>query len=384
VLEELTLEGAPGPFSIDSLTEDYRTSLTIRLKQFKQIFVTQHVLRMKWQPKGWFRKGYVQKVHKEMIATRALFPMEYTKAVRQKARWIIGIVFQEWEHSRWPTEWRVRYSLSHDRKAFMTHFINGFGYFVFGFWAIYSLLTLTNPTYPSLQEQFNMHAWVWWIVSAVTFIMIERMIQRMIAVRRIYSWWPALLSIPRTFYGNLLNLHAVLRAYSVYFNINAPKQTQSKGPIWDKTDHHFPGSHVLTPYRRRLGDLLIESGEVTSEQLHQAILEQQKTGERLGQVLCRLNVMTQSALSQWLAKQYDLNCFPQSRVSEALVRSESLLPKKTWRWLINYNVKPLVVDSDAKKMILGIDDPTNELLIEKVMTYLAPYSAVFTLIDPEN
>ena len=88
------------PFSTDSLTEDYRTSLAIRIRGLKQIFVTETIVRMKWRPRGFFRKGYVQKPTREYIATRALFPLEYTKAVRQKARWIIGIVFQEWQHTK--------------------------------------------------------------------------------------------------------------------------------------------------------------------------------------------------------------------------------------------------------------------------------------------
>lgn len=389
VIDLIKVDDIKGPFSTDSLTEDYRTSLTIRLRKFKQIFVTQHVLRMQWKPRGLFRTGYVQKVHKEMIATRALFPMEYTKAVRQKSRWIIGIVFQEWEYSRWPKEWRVRYSLSHDRKAFITHFINGFGYVVFLFWSLYTLFTRIDPSYPSLQEQFNMHPWIWWIVITVTILMVERMLQRMIAVRRIYSWWPALLSIPRTFYGNVLNLHAVLRAYRIYFTNISPGQAQSKSsvsktPVWDKTDHHFPGSHVLTPYRRRLGDLLLESGEITEAQLNAAIIQQQKTGERLGQVLCRMKVMSQQNLTHWLGKQYGIECFPKSQVLDATQKYAPILPKKTIKWLDAYGVRPLLVDKVGSKMQLGIEDPTNELLIEKVMAYLVPYHVQFMLIDSES
>jgi adsorption protein B len=384
VIDIIKVEGAVGPFSTDSLTEDYRTSLMIRLRNFKQIFVTQHVLRMQWKPRGLLRKGYVQQVHKEMIATRAMFPTEYKKAVRQKARWIIGIVFQEWEHSPWPKEWRVRYSLSHDRKAFMTHFINGFGYLVFLFWLLYSLFTRIDPSYPSLQEQFNMHPWIWWIVVSVTSIMIERMIQRMIAVRRIYSWLPAILSIPRTFYGNVLNMHSVLRAYRVYFTDISLKKTQEKSPTWDKTEHYFPGSHVLTPFRRRLGDLLLESGEITHEQLNKAILEQQKTGDRIGQVLCKMQVMTKKSLTEWLAKQYNIGLFPKSMLDDVMQEYEPVLPKKTAKWLKKYGLTPLFVDSRAFKIKLGIEDPTNELLIEKVLAYIVPYHVQFLLIDHES
>ena len=46
------------------------------------------------------------------------------------------------------------------------------------------------------------------------------------------------------------------------------------------------------------------------------------------------------------------------------------------------SVKLLFVDKGTLKMKLGIEDPTNELLIEKVMTYMAPYTVEFMLIDP--
>lgn len=367
------------PFSIDSLTEDYRTSLGIRIHQLKQIFVSETVIRMKWQPRGFFRKGYVQKPVREYIATRALFPLEYTKAVRQKARWIIGIVFQEWKHTQWPKEWAIKFTLAHDRKSFITHFINGFGYFVFLFWLIYSLLTYANPEYPSLQEQLNLHPWVWWLVVIVTLIMIERLLQRMIAIRRVYGWIPALLSIPRAFYGNLLNLHALIRAYRVYYA--APQSnTSSKQPVWDKTDHHFPGSHILTPYRRKLGDLLLKDKRITQSQLDAAIRQQQATGKRLGEVLCQLNLITRRELLQLLSEQYKLDLIPKHSL-ELYSPDDLPLSDKLIHWLKMNNAKVVSFDKATNTLSLGIDDPTNELLIEKIINRVYPYKVHFMLID---
>lgn len=222
------------PFSVDSLTEDYRTSLMIRMLGLKQIFVTQTIEHMQWKKRGIFRRRYVLKKEKEFVATRALFPTEYKKAVRQKARWIIGIVFQEWLHAKWPKSWRVRFTLFHDRKSFITHFISGFGYFVLLFWLLYTVLTYDHPQYPSLQEQFNFHPEAWWLIVTVTLLMVQRMIQRFIAVTRIYGLTPALLSIPRVFYGNLLNLHALIRAYKVYFTTSKKKSPLPSSPTGTK------------------------------------------------------------------------------------------------------------------------------------------------------
>jgi adsorption protein B len=367
------------PFATNSLTEDYRTSLAIRIHKLKQVFVSQYIIKIKWQPRSFFRKGYIQKPTKEYIATRALFPMEYTKAVRQKARWIIGIVFQEWQQTQWPNEWIIKFTLAHDRKSFFTHFINGFGYFVFLFWIIYSLLTYTRPEYPSLQEQFNLHPHVWWLIITVTFIMFERMLQRMIAVKRVYGWIPALLSIPRTFYGNVLNLHALIRAYNVYFN--TPKtQEPGKQPVWDKTDHHFPGSHILTPYKLKIGDLLLRNKLISEEELEKAILEQQKTGERLGGTLCRLKLISRQKLLQLLAEQYHLSLVPKSKVQA--INNEDI-PNKIRRVLTYPGVTLVAVHPKKNRLTVGIEDPTNELLIERIINNALPYKTDFVLINPE-
>ena len=235
------------PFSTDSLTEDYRTSLALRIHRLKQVFVTQYIIRMQWK-KRWFSRGYVQKPVKERVAIRALFPLDYKKAVRQKARWIMGIVFQEWRDGQWPAEWRVRYSLMHDRKSFITHFINGFGYIVFIYWVLYSWMSYGNPEYPILQERFDMQPWVWWLIVISSLLMCERLLQRTIATYRIYGIKPACFVIPRAFYGNILNLHALIRAYRVYFT-RTKNKTINNQPVWDKTEHFFPGTHVLVSYR---------------------------------------------------------------------------------------------------------------------------------------
>ena len=368
------------PFSIDSLTEDYRTSLALRMHNLKQIFLLETIVRMKWCPRGFFRKGYVQKPVREYIATRAMFPTEYKKAVRQKARWIIGIVFQEWKNTQWPKEWQIKFTLGHDRKSFITHFINGFGYFVFLYWLLYSLFTFTNPEYPSLQEQLNLHPWVWWLIIAVTLIMLERMLQRMIALKRVYGWIPAFLSIPRAFYGNLLNMHSLIRAYQVYHS--TPKSdASSKQPAWDKTDHQFPGSHILAPYRQKIGDLLLKNKRITREELDKAVLVQQKTGGRLGQALCQLNLISKHELLQLLSEQYKLDFFPQSELVKN--RAQLRIPNYLAHWLIEHHAEAVSLDKANHVLTIGIEDPTNELLIEKIINHIRPYSARFVLVDPD-
>jgi hypothetical protein len=52
--------------------------------------------------------------------------------------------------------------------------------------------------------------------------------------------------------------------------------------------------------RQMLGSLLIEAGQITPEQLEQAIGEQRKTGEKLGEVLVRLGLLSERQLNSVL------------------------------------------------------------------------------------
>ena len=68
-----------GPFSVESLTEDYELGLRI------------HALG------GRSRFMRVRGEDGSLIATRALFPSRLDEAVRQKARWVHGIALQGWD-----------------------------------------------------------------------------------------------------------------------------------------------------------------------------------------------------------------------------------------------------------------------------------------------
>jgi adsorption protein B len=365
------------PFCTDSLTEDYRTSLAIRVQKLKQIFVTQYITRMRWKRRFIFFGAYVQKPVKEIVAVRALFPKTYKKAIRQKARWIIGIVFQEWRDGVWPKEWRIRYTLAHDRKSFITHFINGLGYLMFIFWVVYSVYTYAYPEYPVIQELFSLYPFAWSVVVVASSLMCERLIQRTIATYRIYGLLPACFVAPRALYGNILNLHALIRAYRIYFR-NAKSNEAHKIPVWDKTEHSFPGTHVLVPYRKRLGDLLLEAQVITKERLQQAIVEQEKTSEQLGKILCRMKLISESELREFIAKQYGLSIYSLSEHHNAQTQCLPLMQKRIGKWLAKHGVVPVAVRDN--RVTLAIVDPTNEHLLRKIISKLKRYQVQFMLV----
>lgn len=83
MLNRLVPDGDFGPFSVESLTEDYELGMRIRGAGGKAAFV---------RARG--DDG-------RLVATRAWFPADMSAAVRQKARWMHGIAFQAWDRLGW-------------------------------------------------------------------------------------------------------------------------------------------------------------------------------------------------------------------------------------------------------------------------------------------
>lgn len=380
-IESLAKDNNGSPFTVTSLTEDYRTALLLRLKNFKEVFVLQFIKRKKWR-KRWFLFGkYIKVKYKEPIATRALFPFEYSKAVRQKARWIMGISFQEWSQSGWVGNLSTRYVLFHDRKAVFTHLINIMGYGLFWFWLAYYFLTKDSPYYPSLQEQLDLAPWVWYLVLLSSFLMIERFIQRIVAIYRIYGVIPALLTLPRVFYGNFINLHALLRAYRLYFT--TPKQ-ERKSAVWEKTEHHFPGSHILIPYKKRLGDVLVENKFSSKFEIEKALDEHRQTGEFIGTILIQNKIISSSQLSYALSVQYALPLASKSALKILRWREMKGISWYNYHWLMYYGVYPVKYSREQRQVIIAIADPSNEKKIQQISKHLKPNQVDFILYDASN
>ncbi len=361
------------PFTADTLTEDYHTALLLHLYNMKSVFVTQ-VVKKTTHKKRWIFWGKpITKKVTQHIASRALFPTDYSSAVRQKARWITGIVFQEWELSGWPGNFITRYTLFHDRKALVNHYINGLAYLVTLFWIFYSTWVIARPQYPTLQEFFNQYQWAWYLILVCTFIMFERLAQRFIACYRVYGLLPALLSIPRAIYGNIINLHAVTRAYrSFFFHLKTKKKR-----AWDKTDHTFPGSSQLMVYNNKLGELLIKKQFITNEQLKAAINQQLQTGERLGETLIKNQYIKPEQLAHILAEQYHMQMLDKQQVVPLTREALPLIRKKNYHSLLKYDVIPIKLENNI--LTLAIQDPSDMVTKEKAIELVLPYQVQFVL-----
>ena len=57
--------------------------------------------------------------------------------------------------------------------------------------------------------------------------------------------------------------------------------------------------------RRRLGDIFVERGLITGEQLGEALDQQRKTGDKLGEILVELGFITRVGLAGVISEQWD-------------------------------------------------------------------------------
>ncbi|MCU1624016.1 MAG: type secretion system protein GspE [Frankiales bacterium] len=110
---------------------------------------------------------------------------------------------------------------------------------------------------------------------------------------------------------------------------------------------------------KQLGDILLEDGLVTHEQLADAVEEQQKLGRSLGRVLVDLGILTESQLVAALATQIgmkfvDLTEFPVDgsavgKISDVVARRHTALP-------IGYEDGKLVVAMADPANVFALDD----------------------------
>jgi type IV pilus assembly protein PilB len=107
------------------------------------------------------------------------------------------------------------------------------------------------------------------------------------------------------------------------------------------------------PNRRRLGDLLIEAGLLSDEQLKIALNEQRKWGGRLGRTVLEMGFVTESAMAQVLAQQLQL---PSIDLDSTPVNTAA----PTWLRLDlceRYGVFP--VEQTGRNITVATSDPTN-------------------------
>jgi len=115
---------------------------------------------------------------------------------------------------------------------------------------------------------------------------------------------------------------------------------------------------LATQNRQRLGDLLVQTGIITNDQLTEALEEQKRSGERLGNVLVRKGYLTEQRLIEVLEFQLGI---PHVVIAKRHISPDvvALVPETLAR---KYRIFP--VERNGDRLVLGMVDPTDILAID--------------------
>ncbi|MDW1976846.1 GspE/PulE family protein [Vibrio sp. Vb1980] len=123
--------------------------------------------------------------------------------------------------------------------------------------------------------------------------------------------------------------------------------------------------------RKRLGDLLVEEGIVSEEQIQQALNAQRITGQKLGDALIDLGFITEKQMLDFLSQQLGL---PLIDLGRAPVDAEAvqILPEVHARRL-----RAMVVARNGDTLRVAMSDPADLFIQESLMNLLGQYNLEF-------
>jgi bacteriophage N4 adsorption protein B len=350
-------------FDVQSLTEDYDIGFRLKAFGLTEVFVRFPVQDHNPVPtrRAMSQAGINQR-EASVISVREYFPDSLTYAVRQKSRWIIGIVYQGFKTHSWSDSGIINYFLWRDRKGVITNFTS--------FLAMLLALQLLAvwvyqrhvPNSYQFLSIFESDGWLEALLIINLMLMCNRIAQRVIFVTRYYGIQQGLLSIPRLLWGNLINFLA---------NYRALKQTVMSKDIrriaWDKTSHEFPSLGDTSKVRKPLGRILVEQLAISQEQLDN-YLKQPALGMCIGSALVHDGIISSKQLAQAVAEQGHVACenFDAMALTSDLIR---LLPSQI---ALHYAVLPVREDGQAQGVVGGVEN--NNVLTLASEAYIDPVS----------
>ncbi|WMI79804.1 glycosyltransferase [Anaerotignum sp. MB30-C6] len=363
----------------NSLTEDYRLSLTLYENGLQMHYVLEKLERLDFQ-------GEVQT---EYIATRSMFPNTFKTAVKQKTRWTLGITMQSLKFKEIfnnELSFAGKYSLYRDQKAKIGNLLSMVGYPVLIYFIVSLFIPLT-PIYPK-------YTLSWYLCAVVTVMMIERQIFRAVALKNIYGFrsvffgclFPPVVPI-RIVWGNIINLVATVRAYIQFIKgkrknkdvipelnltqvsieescANTPEnlqepQGEEKEMMkfeWSKTEHSFLDKEVLSRFHRRFGDVLVAKGYITTSLLKE-LLDKKDEEVFVGEYLLGLNVITEKNFIDALTSVKNIPFVHKHSLS--LYDLPSFRNDFDKRFLLENKVLPLLKTKDGYVFAYGSSTPIN-------------------------
>ena len=114
---------------------------------------------------------------------------------------------------------------------------------------------------------------------------------------------------------------------------------------------------ILSRYQKQilLGELLGKMGIISDDQLNEALQEQRKSGEKLGQILVKKGIMTSSLLIDSLCVQLGITKIHPKKDHV----DRNLLNKANHAYFQKKRVVPLHMDKEKRILTVVMEDPTD-------------------------
>lgn len=322
-------------FDTQSLTEDYDIGFRLKQLGMTQCFV-RFPVAAEDAPRTPNGMRYAGRSAREasVISVREYFPSNLRAAVRQKSRWITGIVIQGFRTLRWTKSAPLNYFLWRDRKGAITNFASFLATLLaLQLVAIWLYQQWVPDSYKFLSI-FEGDRWFMALLVVNLVLMVNRIAQRMIFVTSYYGIVQGLVSVPRLVWGNLINFLANWRAM-----VQALRAKDLKRMAWVKTAHDFPSLGEGARQRRTIGRILVEQGALTEADLEEA-LQHPISGLRLGAALVHRGVISGDQLAAAVAEQAGV---PWERLEPDSLTAE-LMARVPQDVALRYSVVPLRQD----------------------------------------
>lgn len=117
---------------------------------------------------------------------------------------------------------------------------------------------------------------------------------------------------------------------------------------------------------KRIGDVLVDKGIITADQLQVALHEKNKTGKMVGEILVDLGFISQELLTEFLAETSGLDQFDPKKTMldpDAL----ALMSKKD---ALKYQALPVSLDKEKNEAVVAMADPYDVLALDKLRQIL--------------
>ena len=274
-LERLAGEHQGLPFDPECLTEDYEAGFRVHAAGYRQMF-----LPIRFQPSG-------------PVATREYFPSRWSAAIRQRSRWVAGIVLQGWERHGWRAPLRQWYWFWRDRKGLLGNLLSPVTNLVFFGWLLECV-----AGYGSARPAKVLPSWMSAACCCTAGIALVQIVMRVILCARVYGARFAIAVPFRMLWGNLVNCAATVEAIRLYVSARMERRALA----WRKTEHLYPVEPLLIHRRPRLGEVLVSLRYISGSELENA-LRRQPRNLRLGEYLIQLKKITGRDLEHALESQ---------------------------------------------------------------------------------